>query len=55
MRVLFAKEKGQRVPIRTWARALSDETVRQFERLASDQEDLVTRRTRLEPVAVLKG
>lgn len=35
VRVIFEPERGQRVPIRVWARAVSPETVRQLQRLAS--------------------
>jgi tRNA-splicing ligase RtcB len=34
-RVIFEPERGQRVPVRVWARAISTETVRQLTRLAS--------------------
>jgi tRNA-splicing ligase RtcB len=34
-RVIFEPERGQRVPIRLWARRASPETVRQLQRLAS--------------------
>jgi tRNA-splicing ligase RtcB len=34
-RVIFEPDRGQRVPIRIWARAISPETVRQLQRLAS--------------------
>ena len=34
-RVIFEPERGQRVPVRVWARAISPETVRQLQRLAS--------------------
>jgi tRNA-splicing ligase RtcB (3'-phosphate/5'-hydroxy nucleic acid ligase) len=34
-RVIFEPERGQRVPIRVWARAVSQDTVRQLQRLAS--------------------
>ena len=34
-RVIFEPERGQRVPVRVWARAVSPETVRQLQRLAS--------------------
>jgi len=34
-RVIFEPERGQRVPVRVWARAVSPETVRQLLRLAS--------------------
>ena len=35
MRVIFEPHRGQRVPIRLWARATSPETIRQLQRLAS--------------------
>src|ERR1700745_716746 len=34
-RVIFQPERGQRVPVRVWARAVSPKTVRQLQRLAS--------------------
>jgi hypothetical protein len=34
-RVIFERERGQRVPIRVWARTISAETTRQLQRLAS--------------------
>jgi tRNA-splicing ligase RtcB len=34
-RVIFEPERGQRVPVRVWARSVSPETVRQLRRLAS--------------------
>lgn len=34
-RVIFEPDRGQRVPIRIWARVISDETLRQLQRLAS--------------------
>jgi tRNA-splicing ligase RtcB len=36
-RVIFEPERGQRVPVRVWARAVSPETVRQLQRLASQR------------------
>jgi tRNA-splicing ligase RtcB len=35
MRVIFEPDRGQRVPIRLWARATAPETIRQLQRLAS--------------------
>src|SRR6185436_14793070 len=35
-RVIFEPDRGQRVPIRVWARAMSAETVRQLQRLAGE-------------------
>jgi tRNA-splicing ligase RtcB len=35
VRVIFEPERGQRVPVRVWARAISPEAVRQLTRLAS--------------------
>lgn len=34
-RVVFEPERGQRVPVRVWARALTPETIRQLQRIAS--------------------
>ncbi len=34
-RVIFEPERGQRVPVRLWARSASPETIRQLQRLAS--------------------
>src|SRR5262245_55328187 len=34
-RVIFEPDRGQRVPIRVWARAIWPETVRQLQRIAS--------------------
>jgi hypothetical protein len=34
-RVIFEPDRGQRVPIRVWARAISPDTVRQLQRIAS--------------------
>jgi tRNA-splicing ligase RtcB len=34
-RVIYEPERGQRVPVRVWARVISDETLRQLVRLAS--------------------
>jgi len=35
MRLLFAKDRGQRVPVRVWGRAISAETEAQLQRIAS--------------------
>ena len=35
MRVVFEPERGQRVPVRLWARSVSPETLRQLQKLAS--------------------
>ena len=35
MRIIFEPDRGQRVPIRLWARAAATETIRQLQRLAS--------------------
>jgi hypothetical protein len=70
LRVIYEPERGQRVPVRLWARSTTPETVRQLQRLASQpyvvefvagmadahvSEGVVRRRVRLEPIAVLKG
>src|SRR5690242_1242494 len=34
-RVIFDRERGQRVPIRIWARSIAPDTVRQLQRLAA--------------------
>ncbi len=34
-RVIFEPERGQRVPVRVWARRIAEDTVRQLQRLAS--------------------
>jgi tRNA-splicing ligase RtcB len=34
-RVIFDPERGQRVPVRLWARTAAPETIRQLQRLAS--------------------
>jgi DNA-dependent RNA polymerase auxiliary subunit epsilon len=34
-RVIYEPERGQRVPVRLWARSATTETVRQLQRLAS--------------------